>query len=310
MPEPSWPASTLRCADLLSRLPRELRDNIYADALDAHGPVELSEDLLPHIPPILREDPNLLPEALEVLAKMKTFTWNWIDPHVSAIASSSACVNLNDVRHLEITCSECATLFKPSDFKSLDEHEKAYRRISSRIEWEKLLDLTHLQDLTIYIQKAQNSSLNTLDFSPILYTLRAKQPNINITFFLSFDTIIQRLLDEWKRAMLENDNIYLDLEESPYRPMGYVDMSDLISPPTQEDRNYVQEHLPEYVNTAGGMPAHRNIGSGLLDETPASRRELAKHYAVKEPALLRCLMRDHFDVYRRLQDGNPTEEST
>jgi hypothetical protein len=185
-----------------------------------------------------------------------------------------------------------------------------YRPTSSRLEWEKLLDPTHLQDLAIYMQKAQNSSLNTLDFGPILYSLRAKHPNINITFFLSFDTIIQSHLDEWKRAMLENGNNYLDPDAEPYRPMGYVDMSDLIAPPTQEDRNYVQEHLPEYVNTAGGMPAHRNIGSGLLDETPASRRELAKHYAVKEPALLRCLMRDHYDVYRKLQDGNAKEEST
>ncbi|KAF2451545.1 hypothetical protein P171DRAFT_478581 [Karstenula rhodostoma CBS 690.94] len=304
MPEPSWPAPILHSADLLFKLPRELRDKVYADALDAHCPVGLTEDLLPHIPPILRENPSLLPEILEVLTRLKTFNLNCDDPHAAVLKSPRVCVNPYEVRHLNITCTEYASILDHADFEDLEEHEKIYQRTVSRCDWERLLDFPRLQDLAIYMQKREDNSLNTFDFGPVLYSLRAKLPQIKITFFLSFDTILRNL---WDDPRWNNGDISADTP--PYRPMGFVDMSDLVAPSTDEDLNYLLEHLSDYVHT-GRMPGNRCIGTGLLDESPANRRALAKHYAVKEPALLRCLMRDHFEVYRKQQNGIPEGEST
>ncbi|KAF9739512.1 hypothetical protein PMIN01_02146 [Paraphaeosphaeria minitans] len=302
MPVPSWPTSALHHADLLLKLPRELRDKVYADALNADRRVGLTEDLLPHIPPILREYPHLLPEALEILTKTQTFAWSFDDPRIYPLNWTRECVKPYDVRHLDITCSEYIEHF---DLEGLDEHEIMYRDLSSRGLWERLMQFPRLQNLTIYMQKnMEDKSLNTLDFGPVLHRLRDKLPKIKVTFFLSFDEILR---DSWNDAMWNNDVLSADVP--PYKSMGFVDMSDLIAPPTAEDLAYVQEYLPEYVNT-GRMPQSRHISTGLLDESPANRRALAKHYAVKEPALLRCLMRDHFEIYRKQQDCISKEEST
>lgn len=302
MSGPSWPASALRHADLLFKLPRELRDKVYADALDADYPVGLTEDLLPHIPPILRENPDLLPEALDMLSKIRTFASHFdkIDLRGDALNWSRVCVSSCDVRHLDITCSEYIEHF---GLEGLEEHENMYKDLICRRLWERLMQFPRLQNLTIYMQKMDDRSLNTFDFGPVLYSLRAKLSGINIMFLLSYDTILR---ERWNLPMWNNDALSADVPS--YKPMGFVDMSDLIASPTNEDLTYIQEYLPEYVNT-GRMPQSRRISMGLLDESPASRRALAKHYAVKEPALLRCLMRDHFEIYRKQQDGTPEEES-
>ncbi|KAK7188015.1 hypothetical protein PSPO01_05709 [Paraphaeosphaeria sporulosa] len=302
MPGPSWPTSALHNADLLYKLPRELRDKVYVDVLNADCPVGLTEDLLPHIPPILRGNPDLLPEALEMLTKTQTFTWDFDDPRIYPLVWTRECVQPYDVRHLDITCSEYMEHF---GLDGLEEHENMYRDSVPRVLWERLMQFPRLQNLTIYMQKnMEPKALNTLDFGPVLYNLRAKLSKINIKFFLSFD---EMLLGLWNGPMESDDDLSADV--SPYQPMGFVNMSDLIAPPNAEDVAYVQEYLPEYMNT-GRMPHSRRISTGLIDESPASRRALAQHYAVTEPALLRCLMRDHFEIYRKRQDRVPEEEST
>ncbi|KAJ4351490.1 uncharacterized protein N0V89_006833 [Didymosphaeria variabile] len=303
MPAPSWPVSTLRPADLLSRLPRELRDKIYTDAVDVHGSIGFTEDLLPHVPPILREDTNLLPEALEILVRTKVFNWNWNNPQVAALESTSVCVNPCDIRQLDITCSEHLPSFEDSNFEVLNQHEKTYRRTDSRVRWEQLLDFPRLQKLAIYMQKTGDCSLNTLDFGPIMYALRARKPDINITFYLSFDTILK---EYWEDPMWGNP---ADAGPGSYKPMGYVEMSDLVAPATQKDLDYVQEYLPRHLNI-WRMPGHRSIKQGLLDETPADRRALAEHYAVQEPALLRYQMREHFELYQKPRESTAEETST
>lgn len=78
------------------------------------------------------------------------------------------------------------------------------------------------------------------------------------------------------------------------------------APPTTEDEDYVQKYLYEFANIKA-MPESRHFAMGLLDQSPASRRALAKYYAVPEPNLLRCLMRDHFEFYRNQHDSIITE---
>ncbi|KAL1593198.1 hypothetical protein SLS60_010806 [Paraconiothyrium brasiliense] len=297
MPAPSWQASTLRRVEFVSRLPRELRDKIYTDAVDVHGSIGFTEDLLPHIPPILREDSNLLPEALETLVRMKVFSWNWKNPEVATHESTSVCVNPYDVRQLNVTCSEHLASSADSNFDQLNQHENIYRFTHSRMQWEQLLDFPRLQKLVIYMQKSGDYSLNTLDFGPILYALRERKPDINITFYLSFDTILK---EYWEDPMWGSPT---PPDTAPaYKPMDYVDLSELVAPATQKDIDYVHEYLPRHLNI-WRMPGYRSIRQGLLDETPANRRALADYYAVQEPALLRYQMREHFELYQKLRAG-------
>ncbi|KAF1965262.1 hypothetical protein BU23DRAFT_32809 [Bimuria novae-zelandiae CBS 107.79] len=150
------------------------------------------------------------------------------------------------------------------------------------------------------MDKHRNDSLCTLDFSPILYVLRARNPSLSITFNLSFDTILWYHWDhgEW----LEFAGRAVPWPTDEHQPMGYVDISDLMAPPSEDDVAYVTEHLEEYW-TEKKMPQNRNIRDGLLDESPSNWRVLAKNYAVKEPLLLRCRMKEQFEVYRRYRMG-------
>jgi hypothetical protein len=301
MPEPSWPTSAVCLANRLSKLPRELRDKIYAEALNADCPIQLTGDWLQHIPPMLRKNSDLLPEALEILPKIRPFTLDFDNLQVDEQSWARTCINLNDIRHLDIKCTELEESFV---FEDLEEYEKKYQNLPSRRLWAGLMQFPRLQTLAIYMQKTRdNGSLNTFDFGPILYSLRAKHPKIDITFSMSFDEILR---ERWYDPTWYTNDV--SAEAPPYEPMGFVDMSDLIAPPTSKDDTYVQEYLSAYMNT-GRMPWNREIGHGLLDESPANRRLLAKHYAVKEPNLLRCLMRNHFEVYQNRLNGFLEEEA-
>jgi hypothetical protein len=58
----------------------------------------------------------------------------------------------------------------------------------------------------------------------------------------------------------------------------------------------VEEHLAGDKSTYG-----RDIMRGLLDETAAMRRELAPHYVVKDPELLRVRIMEHYEVYSKMK---------
>lgn len=328
MHPPDWPESTLR-ADLLHQLPRELRDQIYDLALSTSQDIWLKLPLLPHIPPILRDDPNLLPEALQSLCKVNTIVCD-CEAALKLCTTESTIVNVkpqNHVRHLKIECNEMALdthhLSKHHRSSSNDRHvrshshrepqmdyediyayEKASEDCSSRKKWTNLLDFPRLKDLTVYMQKRGDGSLNTLNFAPLLYVLRHKKPDVKITFNLSFDKMLERLWSDtaslFPDQTFQGDDISPD---EPYQPMGWVDISDLVAPPTQADIDHVHTHLPDYVNT-WRMPGKRSIREGLLDQTPAGRRALAKHYAVHEPELLRCQMQNHYKLYQQYREDH------
>ena len=289
MRERQWPASELR-TDLLLKLPRELRDQIFADAVHVSGSIELTDPLLQHIPPVLRYNSNILTEASQAFYRVNCFVLSLDDDSRDVLAASTTMYAQpkDHIRRLVIKCTECA-----EPFTSPNRYEKTKRSCNARIRWQKLFEIPRLQNLTICMNKRSNDSLNTCDFGPILYTLRERIPALQITFHITYDLILR---EQW------DNPIWIDIPGGPdtYQPMDYVDVSDLIAPPTEEDFVYVQEYLKDYWEDKM-MPPGRNIVAGLLDESPVNRRALAREYAVKEPALLRCLMAEHYKLYQKTQ---------
>lgn len=284
--------STIR-TDLFLTLPRELRDEIYADALKVTSAVELTLPASLHwIPPVLQKDPNLLAESLEAFYKTNTFIVN-LKNDLSNIFAGSPSIHVQPdahIRQLIIICDESS-----STEDTLSKYEETNQLHQDRLLWEKLYDIPHLQHLTIRMNKTKDLSLQTGDFGPILYELRAQRPGFRVTFELSYDPILHTYWDDPIWAQFNGD------AQSEYRPMGYVDMSDLMEPPTDEDWKHVQEYLKVYWEDRF-MPTNRSIKRGLLDETPEHRRILAGMYAIKEPALLRCLMAEHYKVYKSYRE--------
>ncbi|KAF1950797.1 hypothetical protein CC80DRAFT_496521 [Byssothecium circinans] len=289
---PSWPKTQVR-PDLLLRLPRELRDEIYKEVLEQSGQIPLKGSYYNGLPPLFWKDPNLHVEALEIFYTVNRFfmslegnantplTDQW-GPYPEAKAN---------IRHLTVTCAES---FFP---KSATEFEETLWCSRERRRWEQLLELPHLTTLTIQMQKTHDTSLFTLDFGPILYQLRATHPDIKITFTVSFDTKLQIAWEDprWTSPGRYHINTSPAI---PYERMGYVDVSDLIAPPSDEDFKYVKDFLPKK-----SMPAAPQATLGLLSETVANRRVLGKAYVVKEPALLRVLMEGHHQIYLNYEKG-------
>lgn len=280
--------STIR-TDLFLTLPRELRDEIYADALKVTPPVELTLPASLHwIPPVLQREPTLLAESLEAFYKVNTFVVNLKDD-LSNVFAGSPTVHAQPsahIRQLIIICDESSCTED-----TMPKYEETNRTHPDRLRWEKLYEIPHLQQLTLRMEKSRDLTLQTGDFGPILYDLRAQRPGFKITFELSYDYILKKHWDDPIWTQFNGD------PQSEYHPMGYVDMSDLMEPPTDEDLRHVQEYLKIYWDDKF-MPMNRSIERGLLDETPEHRRILAAMYAVKEPALLRCLMAEHYKVYK------------
>jgi hypothetical protein len=122
-------------------------------------------------------------------------------------------------------------------------------------------------------------------------------PHLRIRFLVSFDEMLKAKWDVL--SMLDPVNGGWMMQPDPYLPMGFVDVSELMERPSGADREYVEQHVEEGSTDVGGRDVYR----GLLDEGPESRRVLAVHYVVKEPALLRCLVEEHYAVYSREGDG-------
>jgi hypothetical protein len=247
---------------------------------------------------VLRKDSTLREEALEAFYKINTFKLNLpSDPQSNfSDAWGSNPHSKMHIRHLIVSCNECCSSF--SDFHGYEQKLWAYY---PRQRWAQFLEMPHLQSLTINMQKACEGNIFTLDFSPVIYHLRTLRPSLTLTFNISFDAITEYL---WKDPREEyanfhlavssmyNYDIYDNSDPAHYEFMGFIDVSDLIMPPTEEDKSYVAEYLADR-----RMPPAISIEQGLLSETPANRRVLGKHYVVKEPALLRVLMQEHYEVY-------------
>ena len=168
------------------------------------------------------------------------------------------------------------------------EHSHSYRHF--RRCFEQLLSLPRLEHLTINLQKHNNEQFCWAIFTPILSSLRERSSKFQISLNISFDTLLEAC---WTDPIWENTTEPGNVIEHPYNPMGFVDITELIEPPTAEDVAYVEEHCLGQLMIPG-----QDILRGLLDETASQRRALAVHYVVKEPALLRVRIKEHYEAYK------------
>jgi hypothetical protein len=203
--------------------------------------------------------------------------------------------HLHLIRHLLIRAPE-ARIFSPTLLGL--EHECSVNHAQLRADWAILLNLPHLSRLTIELQKTVANAFIWANFSPILYALRSRLSKLNISLLISFDELLKAKWEAWPPLDRSNRDTMTTTQPNPYLPMEWVDVSDLIAPPSEEDRVYVKEHMQGLgVEDVGARHAVR----GLLDETPQSRRVLAGFYVVKEPALLRVLMEEHYEVWKKVK---------
>ena len=285
-------------------LPRELRDLIYAYAATQDSPFVLTDRNI-QVP---LDHPVISAEWLEA-----TYTHNTCsvafsdfrllrDSKVQRSLWGSYPQYKRFIRHLVVNASE--VVLWQDDLEKL-ELECTVTKPEVRQEWNELLELPCLESLTIYLQKWSSTGFSWANFSPIVYQLREQVPKLHIVFNVSFDVILE---NKWNIDLTFRDELgdrtarTHALEEDPYLPMGFVNMSELFKPPTDEDRVYVGEHLSG-TRDIGSM----DIVRGLLDETPANRRLLAQHYVVREPALLKVLMCKHYEIHKQARGQKKDE---
>ncbi|KAF2631139.1 hypothetical protein BU25DRAFT_224969 [Macroventuria anomochaeta] len=302
--------------DNFLRLPREMRDLIYVELYSDSSLIPLEDVQVGLAGPALlatenqKLDPILAPEILEAFFTHSTFSVTFppcsiiLPDPCDVIHSRPADWNLHPhygkyIRKLVVHAEE-ANLDETISLEALEsECSKEWRPI--RVHWERLLKLPRLEQLNIRLQKRANEHFCWGDFSPILIRLRERLPKLQIALSISFDTMLEEF---WSDAIWENNTEPGNVVEEPYDPMGFVDVTELIEPPTEEDTAYVQENLSGNLETWG-----QDILRGLLDETAPQKRALALHYAVKEPALLRVRMKEHYEVYKRMRTAE-ADDST
>ncbi|KAJ4322733.1 hypothetical protein N0V94_002251 [Neodidymelliopsis sp. IMI 364377] len=288
------------------KLPRELRDLVYADlfAESKPTPLENVEPIPAKVALLVRGGnvltPDLTSELLEAFYTHTVF-------HVTFPNSNNATnvyVPINwgphpqyrhYIRNLVVHAQETRYDLWNIPLEAVEDHclDESCR---PRADWECLLKLPRLEELTIRLQKYDTSQFVWAHFSPVLIQIREAFPKIRIIFSVSFDMMLERV---WDDPFWENFTEPGDIGERSYDPMGFVDMTELIALPTAEDSSFVQEHLAEQQQTLS-----RDFVRGLLDETAAQRRALAVHYAVKEPALMRVRMLEHYEVYKKRREAN------
>jgi hypothetical protein len=285
----------------LLQLPRELRDLIYPHIVREDSPIDITNRDI-QVPLSFS---ILSAEWLEATYAHNTCSVTFYDfslnegiPARSLWGASP--YHKRFIRDLEVNATE--GLPQEKELKAL-ELECTTKRPHHRQKWNELLDLPRLESLTIQFQKRNRSVFVWADFSPILYQLRERNPKLRITFNISFDEILEH---QWSvDSFLHEERggwTTRALEDDSYLPMGFVDMSELVQPPDDDDRAYVEEHL-----LGSREIGSRDVVRGLLDETPTNRRVLARCYVVKEPPLLRMRMAEHFAIYKRAQACNQQE---
>ena len=280
------------------RLPRELRDLIYSYVVRRDTPTHLKNAILQQKISRL----SITTELLEAEYTYNTFVVTFSNPNRSRISVAAHSIwgaqpeYKRFIRNLIVEATE--TRLVETELLSL-ERECSVARPEIRKEWAELLDLPRLSSLTINMQKYYPSQFTWANFSPIIYQLRSKIPKLKITFNISFDVVL------WRAWSSTTWDPRWSTPDDDYGTMGYVDVSDLIEAPSEEDRIHVEQYCAEKkIETKG-----RDAVVGLLGEFPASKRTLAPYYVVKEPSLLRVLMEEHWEIYKKCrQDAGKDEQ--
>ncbi|KAH7130420.1 hypothetical protein B0J11DRAFT_251607 [Dendryphion nanum] len=288
---------------LLRLLPRELRDLIYPDVVSKHQPIPI-RDIRPHnIVVPSQSNPTVAAEALEAYYKHNSFILDleryphYLGPHPDLAKSQ--------IRHLVVQVTEASvpinmdyktyetTLASPSQSRSFFKSHTYDRQ-----KWSVLLQFPKLESLCIKMQKRNDKSFMWWDFHPIIASIRDRQPSFKLTFWMSFDDMLKEVwnLPNWRDA----GNSVND-----YKPMGFVSITHVVSDFEADggvygqanagDIAYVAEYLKEKE-----MPTNRSVIHGLLDLKPSERRSLGKLYVVQEEALLRVLMEEVYESYKKI----------
>jgi hypothetical protein len=288
--------------DRIMQLPRELRDMIWKYTVAQDGPINITKSTLQ----FNVADTTILAELREAAythnTLVVTFPTTFRTQGVIAPPTWGAYPEYkHHIRTLVVEEMEPWT--PPRIITNLLpwEREQARRTSPLRQQWLDLLDLPHLESLTINMQKHFNTSFGWHIYTPILLHLRSSLPNLHFTFNISFDDLLKPL---WDSETWDLAGSTVPLNESEYDPMGYVDITELFQQPSKEDREYVAQHCQGRREVAG-----RDAMRGLVYENKQDRRMLAMHYVVKEPELLRVMVDEHYEVYRRVAEemGEGTE---
>ncbi|KAF2188311.1 hypothetical protein K469DRAFT_703816 [Zopfia rhizophila CBS 207.26] len=283
-------------AQLLLRLPRELRDMIYPNIIIETKPIPLISPSPHSLTSPTQSNSTIATEAMEAFYTYNTFVVN-LSPDSFADGDSWG----SDpgaklfLRNIIVYGSEVLDPLAP---QTPQEFEELYSNSLHRWIWESLLSLPKLEKLEIRLMKKREGNIDVRDLAPIIHALRERWPNIDITVSVSFDDILS---EAWYDPFWATFN---GGEENPYQAAGYIDVSDFFCSPSDEDRRYVEEYLPRRK-----MPMGRNARLGLLDHSPQERRALGVHYVVKEPALFRVMMEEHYQVYKKCKESRYLEKN-
>lgn len=174
--------------------------------------------------------------------------------------------------------------------KTMHDLEHMYSQCHFRRCFEQLLLLPRIEQLTINLQKLNNEQFAWAIFTPVLSLLRERSSKFQVSLNISFDALLEAY---WSDPIWENTTEPGNVIEHPYDPMGFVDITELMEPLTAADISYVKEHCSGQLMAPG-----RDILRGLLDETASQRRALAVYYVVRDPALLRVRIEQHYKAYK------------
>lgn len=267
---------------------------IYPDIVKEASPILLASTSSttahpdPHpIACVLSSNPIIAAEALEAFYQCNTFILD-LDPYLGDrkmwIHDS---IPRSYIRHLVVVVEE-ETWEESRPIVPFVEFEQKNWNSAKRRRWIELLTFPKLETLTVNMVKKERKTFFWMFFSPILYELRARNSGFQIRFNVSFD---QMLEEEWNSSVWGGINGLPVNEE--FKPSGFIEVSGMFVPATDDDRQYVDDYLPEKI-----MPAARDVISGLFAESPARRRDLGSLYFVSEPPLLRVLMDEHWVVFK------------
>ncbi|KAF2812917.1 uncharacterized protein BDZ99DRAFT_244613 [Mytilinidion resinicola] len=293
------------------RFPRELRDQIYSYLFTYSDsqPINLAYSHLTAL------DPNIDPEH--------HLSSRWVGPLLAsemadsfyglnafAIASSSplnqtlsfcrwgsgvmpsAFLRQLSVEIIEDSSSNCVT--SDSD-QSYEQESVADER---RAKLACLLHIPRLEKLELRIQKIWEGPLEIRDVNPLIHQLCQQHPRVEIKLAVSFDNLLQEAWDSWEPEF--GNGLSLAARQAHYveefKPAGFSDCTELIAPPSEEDRKHVEEFTPHMI-----MPRSRRATAGLVDEDVATRKMLQGHYACQEPALMRVNLERHWEVWQKLK---------
>jgi hypothetical protein len=262
------------------QLPRELRDMIWAYTVQQDEPINITNTTIN----LNASNTTILAELREAAYTHNTLIVTFPDSRQGNSLSSIWGAYPEYKRHIQSLIAEVRELpGYPKDLLTW-ERENACSLTSLRKYWNQLLSLPRLESLTINMQKSSTRQFSWPVFAPVLCRLRSSLSKLHLTFNISYDNLLK---NRW-----EMGDIVFDEE---YDPMGYVDITELFKPPSQEDKQYVEQHY------RGRRESIERDATGSLLLDTEDRRALATQRLLKEPELKRVMIEEHYEIFKRVE---------